>query len=113
MTNKNMAFPTGFKCGAYDWEIELVDDLREKETGARLYGQCDPTCLTIRIHSDLGREQIRAETLWHEILHAIWSYFHLEEKVDEEQAVACLSTGIVMVMRDNPELKKYFWEIWR
>ena len=37
----------------------------------------------------------------------------MKEAEEEENAVACLSTGIVMVMRDNPKLKEYFWKIWR
>lgn len=108
-----MTFPKNLKVGAYDWVIDMVDDLRDKENGEKLYGQCDPTCLTIRLNAMIDSEQIKAETLWHEILHAIWSHFHMEEKVDEEQAVACLSTGIVMVMRDNPHVKEYFWKIWK
>ncbi len=107
------SYPTSLKIGAYDWTVESVEDLRDKETGDRLYGQCDPSQLVIRMNADIEREQLVAETLWHEVLHAIWNFFHLDAKEDEEAAVSCMSTGITMVMRDNPDLKKYLWRIWR
>ncbi len=108
-----MSYPKQIKIGCYDWTVATVDDLRDKEDGTRLYGQCDPASLTIRLNSGIEREQIKAETLWHETLHALWSYFHLEEKESEENAIACLATGVAMVMRDNPSLKRYFWEVWK
>lgn len=44
------------------------------------------------------------DTLLHEILHAVYFVWNLEDKDDEERTVTGLSTGLSTVLHDNPEL---------
>ena len=46
----------------------------------------------------------QAETLIHEILHAIWASRQIQEPIDEEGAVSQLASGLATVLRDNPRL---------
>jgi len=107
----SMSYPNKIKIGPYDYNVETVDHLMDLQ--GELYGQHDPSSNTIRINGAIKNEQIKAETLWHEILHAIWNIFHLGCPCEEEKAVSSLATGVAMVMRDNPALRKYLWEIWK
>ena len=53
-----------------------------------------------------------ADTLLHEILHAIWYCMSVSMGgADEEQIVRRLASGMLSVMMDNPELLKYFQSI--
>ncbi len=104
-----LSYPTSLKIGPYDYTIETIDNLNDKV--GQLFGQHDPETNTIRINGSITNEQIKAETLWHEILHAIWNVFHIGSyrigEDAEEFVVANLATGTMMVLRDNPELRKY------
>ncbi len=46
----------------------------------------------------------RADTLLHEILHAVWDQHKLRARVSEERAVTALATGLTAVFCDNPGL---------
>lgn len=45
-----------------------------------------------------------ADTLIHEVLHAIWASAALPSRVAEERAVTHLARGLAAVARDNPGL---------
>lgn len=45
-----------------------------------------------------------ADTLLHEILHAVWAYRNLPDRCREERAVTELASGLTAVFRDNPGL---------
>lgn len=47
-----------------------------------------------------------ADTILHEILHAIFYKMYVGKGDDEEAVVSKLATGLVTVMKDNPELFK-------
>jgi Zn-dependent peptidase ImmA (M78 family) len=50
-----------------------------------------------------------ADTLLHEILHAIWHCMGIQEgSLDEERVVRMVASGLMTVMMDNPQLLKYF-----
>jgi hypothetical protein len=60
---------------------------------------------------DMGQEPIQlVDTYLHEILHAIWRFSNLGDSTDEESAVACIATGLIGMMRDNPEFLDPIWE---
>lgn len=46
----------------------------------------------------------QADTLLHEIIHAIWSSRSLPKRISEEQAATFLGSALATVFRDNPEL---------
>lgn len=47
-----------------------------------------------------------ADTIIHEILHALWDKMFVGKGDDEEAIVSKLGTGLTTVMKDNPELFK-------
>jgi len=81
-----------------------------------LQGQCDShaSCIHMR-QQPYVHEQILRETLWHEILHAIWWHMGLRDnpvrtedyEANEEEIILRLSHGIVTVQQDNPKVMAY------
>lgn len=99
-----MKLPTRVKIIAHDYEVQqLPDELMHENMGF-----CNS--VTQQIHVGLGLSATQeAETLVHEILHAV--FYHLSLKGNaEEQIVNGLSLGFVAVLRDNPHLWKYLSE---
>lgn len=67
-------------------------------------GTCREAELQIEVQGDLPPEQA-VSTLLHEALHAV-SYVH-HARLTEAQ-VACLETGLALLLRDNPALVALF-----
>ena len=53
--------------------------------------------------------QQQADTLIHEVFHAIWATRALPPMVEEEECVTRLASGWTTVIRDNPELLPMLW----
>lgn len=64
----------------------------------------------IKIDFSVSNERV-IDTLIHEINHAIWNIFGLDDEEDEEKSVNTLSLGLMQVFRDNPKLYKYIGEM--
>ena len=67
------------------------------------YGQCDKQRGIIYICTHLDAIVV-ADTFLHEILHAVWHEYNLQDDDREERIVHTLATGLTQVMHDNPEL---------
>ena len=69
-------------------------------------GLCKPWRCEIRIAIGMDPQQ-RRDTLLHEVMHAIFSETALtmdfKEDDDEEKIVRRLSTGLLQVLRENPD----------
>jgi hypothetical protein len=63
----------------------------------------------IRLRPEFASEALKADTLIHEILHAVWKTQGIKAK-REETIVNALSTGFTQVLKDNPDLRKYLNE---
>ncbi len=74
-------------------------------------GLCDNANMVIHILD--GQHPVEeADTVIHELLHAIWSIMSIDQGgVDEEAVVARLSSGLIGVFLDNPELLVYLRSI--
>lgn len=78
--------------------LEMADhEMTEK------YGWCDKVNNQIYIYTN-SEPMVVADTLLHEILHAVWFYMGLDDKHDEEAIVNRLATGFTTVLYDNPEI---------
>ena len=64
---------------------------------------CD-TQLTISMREHYNNPQQEAETLLHELLHAIYEVMGVRSKDGEERIISQMSLGMASVIRDNPTL---------
>lgn len=69
---------------------------------ASRYGECDHLNKTIRVCRDHGVRK-SAETFLHEMFHAIFAEWTIEEGDKEERIVTTLGSAMCCAMRDNPE----------
>lgn len=106
--------PASIVVGATKYKIKLVKNL--ENNGQDLFGVCyrgkqKEICIDNTPNSSFNV----AETLLHEILHAIWEEFGLTvfKKLDEEQVVNATSAALTTVMMNNPKLNSYFNKQWK
>lgn len=70
------------------------------------YGWCDK--INNKIYIYVGTDpMMTADTLLHEVMHAVWAFMGLDEKHDEEPIVARLTTGLLSVLFDNLDLLEF------
>ena len=101
--------PSQVKVGPYLYQVHHRDEEWYDQTES--HGQCHNSKQQIDVYVT-GNDRVDLDTLWHEINHALWWMFNLEEKKDdEEKIVRTLSTGQLMVLVDNPQLQKLFREV--
>ena len=75
-------------------------------TTTQSHGQCDKMRGVIYVCTE-DDPLVVVDTLIHELLHAIWHEYGLDEKEDEERAVLMLATGLTQVLADNPHLCRW------
>jgi hypothetical protein len=97
-----MIIPGKIKIFGYEFTVDLLDEERMHD----VIGWCDHNRQAIHVQAGLVPE-LEAETLIHEILHAIAHFTHLKETSDEERWVQCLGMGFHTVLHDNPLLREY------
>lgn len=68
-------------------------------------GFCEPDNQRICLRDDMSEEKFR-DTLLHEVLHAIYSAFQLQDGETEERVVGNLATGLMTVLDENPWLRE-------
>lgn len=92
---------TAVKVGGILYEVETIFNLydgKDELDGWICYDESK-----IKLEAKLSN-QLRRVVLWHEIIHAILT--HAGYTKHSEQMIEALSHGIVMVLRDNPQLKE-------
>ena len=75
------------------------------------YGDCNHAEGLIRVATSYGMEMTR-DTLLHEVLHAVYREYGLQDEDKEERTVATLATGITQTMCDSPELRQWLAKSW-
>lgn len=93
-----MKLPKSVKVGPYTFEIVETADL-----GGREIGHCDKNNLRICIDPNLPDDK-KKNTLIHEILHAIYEVWAIDDDSKEEPVVNALASGLQTVFKDNPKL---------
>ena len=82
--------------GSFEYTIEVSDKLSDS-------GVIDND--KVRIFIDAGLDdQVKRQTLWHEILHALMFQYGLAQADHDEKLIDNLAHGICQVLRDNKEL---------
>ena len=83
----------------------MVDFFRGADEDA---GDCDSDGLTIRINTLELADGNHRDTLLHEVVHAVLFERAVNLTTKQEEDVARnLGTGLLAVLRDNPELIEY------
>lgn len=93
--------PSSVKIGYRTFKIEQWDPI--DAIGANRYGEVCPTSLKIKIATHYGQVEA-ANTLQHEILHAIWCTWPIHETDDEERLVSTIANALSTVWLDNPSV---------
>ena len=89
------------RVGGYTFVVSI--DNHQMET-VQLLGRCVTDDLRI-IMRDNAPKAILAETLLHEVVHAIFDVYMegIDDKINSEHVVAMISQGFFQVLQDNPE----------
>lgn len=98
MSDPTDLLPKSIRVGPYDIRIEPVDDLDGD------WGIYDPSKLLIQLERGCPDRFRLVDTVIHEINHAIWTTYGLQDSNCEEQVTTALATGWTQVYRDNPAL---------
>jgi hypothetical protein len=80
---------------------ELAEKYAEIEKVGRLDGYTDTRELFILVDTTQSKVYV-ADTLFHEILHAVWFVWDIHDRDAEERTIRSASTGMMAVWRDNP-----------
>ena len=100
--------PASIRVGAYDFTIEKAHALRAM--ASRRWGEFSATEMYISIQQDMPTRIKAADTVLHEISHAIWWAFGVEDEDKEERTVNLTASGWACVYRDNPWLLDWLKE---
>tara|TARA_Y100001951_G_C11202667_1_gene218071 strand:- start:155 stop:469 length:315 start_codon:yes stop_codon:yes gene_type:complete len=100
-----MGLPKHLKILNLTYQIRWVD--RQIETATDSHGFCDTSEQLIVVNADQNPEAL-ADTVLHEINHALFSAFAITGEVPEERIVRLLATGVCTVLRDNPDFTKWW-----
>ncbi len=72
------------------------------QDGSEVMGLCHKNISVIEYGSQYP-EEVLADTVLHEVLHAVWHNYLDEPQAEEEKAVTMLAHGLIQVIRDNPK----------
>ena len=84
--------------GAFKYKIIESDKMSDN-------GTIDCEKLNIFIESSMNK-QVKRQTLWHELMHAIMYEFGLPQSEHDEKLIDNIAHGVMQILRDNPELRK-------
>ena len=94
------------RVGPFDIDIiKLEGEDRDKCLG--LFSEAQ---MTISMRDEYRNGQQEAETLLHEVIHAIRAVTGIYPKDSEERIVSQMSIGMASVIRDNPDLIEWLQE---
>ena len=99
-----MKIPNKISLGCFVYSILEDSDGNMPEA----LGEMNSILKRIRIRKNLT-EQVKRETLFHEILHACFDETRLQHEL-EETMVCTLSPRLMEVFKRNPKLMKYILE---
>lgn len=102
---KIRGIPDTIRVGPFDMAIRLIHH-REAEAEQR-WGCFHSVSQAIEIQEDFPTAQKAADTLLHEIGHAIYWTYGINDKDNEERIVSTFATGWVQVYQDNPWLMNW------
>lgn len=95
-----MRLPDEVIVGPHRYRVELIPDGILEGAGAD--GLCQPRRLMLALDGGQPDTQL-VDCLMHELVHALLAVVKLDDDLEESIALT-LGPGLVMLIRDNPEL---------
>lgn len=90
------------RIAAFDWTLTRFTDV--VAMGDERFGYCNKCNLEIAYQQTFASQAKFIDTLFHEIFHAIYWAYGVEDEDKEERVVGMLATAWTQVHRDNPWL---------
>lgn len=100
--------PSSIRVGVYDFTLEKWS--ANRAAGAQRWGEFSTCEMRISIQIDMPTRIKAADTLLHEVGHAVYWAFGVVDDDKEERIVNLASTGWLCVYRDNPWLLDWLKE---
>jgi hypothetical protein len=94
--------PSTVRVGPYDCAIEKWS--HHQAAGARRWGEFSAIELTIRIQKDMPCPVKAVDTFLHELGHAIYWAYNIDDGDKEERIITTQATAYTQMYRDNPWL---------
>ena len=94
------ALPSTVRIGPFDFA--LIPWTTPQAQAAHRYGECSSIEQVIRIQRDMASPTKCVDTLVHEVSHAFWWAYGIEDGDKEERIVGVLGTAWTAFYRDNP-----------
>lgn len=98
--------PKSVRVGPHDVRFERLNG----EDAKRNYGTFLPAELAINLQDKYASGSQAADTILHEIIHAIFAVWSVDVKRGEEHIVSVLGTSLTQIIRDNPGLIAWLQE---
>lgn len=105
---KQLTPPAKIKIGGCLHTVSYVKKPRSPDTGVAVWGLQNAGKCEIVVADHLNKDREK-EVLLHEVGHALLHHFSVElPSLEKEEAIVeAYSTGLIMILRDNPKLVKY------
>ena len=99
--------PKSLRIAAFTFEIEEFHPMAA--AACRRYGEFSAMEMRIRIDPQAGDVKT-VDTLMHEITHAIFWSYGIDDKDEEERVAGFMGTAWTQIYRDNPDLLRFLTE---
>jgi hypothetical protein len=91
--------PPAIRVGPHDIRFATLGTADAKKN----YGTFVPAELQIQLQQEYSSGSMAAETVLHELLHAIFAVATVQVKQGEEHTVSVVATYLAHIIRDNPD----------
>lgn len=99
------------KIDSLTYPVIELPEVKDKK-GTALWGKFSSTDQKIYLDRNMPTEEKRLETLFHEVLHAIWHQRLLGYADNKEETVVYnLTNGLVTFFKDNPKFLQLLQEV--
>ena len=102
-----MKLPEKIKVACFDIKVENWNPVSASSN--RKYGEFSSMEMVIRVDTSVDRIKV-VDTLMHEICHAVFWVYGIHDEDDEERTVGTISTGLIQVYKDNPDVLIFMQE---
>lgn len=103
-------FPSRLRVGAHSIKVRVVPASNLGGDGDTVHGEYSSIEQTFRFNAAAPSKSSAADTVVHEICHALLEPLSLDAE-DEERVCYVLGGGIVQVLRDNPKLLEFLSDL--